>query len=173
MVQHLRNQISQINYRLNINADDYIVKRKNKQVASFPVTSVLKAKQKGRVEMDSTDGGEFESYLIADILDDSFGNENVEKYMECVRVLHESISVDRLAEATRQTNIYYNCQFGDTNGFSPEIILEVIQKMMEQEEALTEEMLDTFVSILNSGSHSLEVHGIADEVKKKRQQEIN
>jgi len=168
MVQHLRNQISQINYRLNINADDYIVKQKNKQVASFPVTSVLKAKQKGRMEMDSTDGGEFESYLISDILDDSFGNENVEKYMECVQVFDESISVDRLAESTRQTNIYYNCQFGDTNGFSAEIVLKVIQKMRELEETLTEEILDTFVAILNNGSHSLEVHGITNEVKKEK-----
>ena len=164
VVQYLRNQISQINGRLNIKATDYIIKNKNKQIASFPVESVLKAKQRGRIEMDCSDGGEFETYQISDILDDSFGNENVEKYMKKIQNSQENISVDTLANIVRNTNVYFNCNFGDVEGISAEKIVEIISTFLEHEERMSKEAIDAFVKVLVDNSQNENIKNIADNV---------
>ena len=164
LLQHLRSQIIGINNRLNIVADDYIIKNKNNQTASFPVESVLKAKQRGRIEMDSSDGGEFETYYISEILDDSFGNENIELYMEKVKSNKEKVSVDRLADIARHTNIYYQCFFDNSRGFTEDHVSKLVQEMLRHEETITAEVIDTLMNVLSTYEDSV-VNDITEKVK--------
>lgn len=77
--------ITQINSSTNCQAiEEYIEKRKKNQIAYLPLSSILKAKEKGYSEIWSTDGGEYESYSLNEIIDETFGEKSFNNAIEMV-----------------------------------------------------------------------------------------
>lgn len=78
--------IIQINVSINCQIlDEYIEKKKNNQIAHLPLSSILKAKEKGHSEIWSTDGGEYESYSLSELIGETIGEESVNNVIEIAK----------------------------------------------------------------------------------------
>ncbi|MCD8189362.1 MAG: ADP-ribosylation factor-like protein [Clostridiales bacterium] len=77
LLEILRNELRNINTDLNLEAEDVIVMQKNKQIAHFPVSAVLKAKDRNISALYSVDGGELEEYRVDEILGAAFDMDKV------------------------------------------------------------------------------------------------
>ena len=67
--------ITQINLSTNCHVvEEYVEKKKGQQIAHLPLSSILKAKEKGHSVIWSTDGGEYESYSLEELIGETFGS---------------------------------------------------------------------------------------------------
>lgn len=75
-LMYMLNLISEINISSNcFSIEEYIVRKKENQIAHLPISSIIKAKEKKLSEIWSTDDGEYEAYPLEELIGDTFGEE--------------------------------------------------------------------------------------------------
>lgn len=161
--------IAQINSRTNCRAvEEYVEKKKDKQIAHLPLSSILKAKEKGYSEIWSTDGGEYESYSLEELIGETFGEESINSVIE-LKENQNLNSYDAITEArARQNGIVPSiiCNFsgptyivqGDNTSIDNSLNAEQILSLMDRflnNPLLTEKALDELQEALGDEDSKL------------------
>lgn len=166
---YMREFITQINSSTNCRvAEEYVEQKKGKQTAHLPLGSILKAKEKGHCEIWSTDGGEYESYSLEELIGETFGEESINRVMELKETQNLS-SYDAITEVRARQNsivpsIIYNISgpayivHGDNtsidNGLNAEQILSFMDRFLNNP-SLTEKALDELQEALGDEDSKL------------------
>ena len=161
--------IAQINLSTNCRAvEEYVEKKKDKQIAHLPLSSILKAKEKGLSEIWSTDGGEYESYSLEELIGETFGEESINSAIE-LKENQNLNSYAAITEARALQNgvvppIVYNFSGpayivqGDNasidNGLNAEQILSLMDRFLNNP-LLTEKALDELQEVLGDEDSKL------------------
>lgn len=163
-LRYMLELITQINSNTNCRAvEEYVEKKKDKQTAHLPLSSILKAKEKGCSEIWSTDGGEYESYSLEELIGETFGEESINSVIELKENQNLS-SYDAITEARARQNravspIIYNFS-GTTyivqgdNGLNAEQVLSLLDRFLNNP-LLTEKALDELQEALGDEDSKL------------------
>lgn len=175
----LLNIIYEINLSTNCKVvEEYVEKKKNKQIAHLPLSSIFKAKERGISEIWSTDGGEYESYSLNELVGETFGDRIYNNAIEIVKN-NDIKACDAVIEARTYSNLFlneskddipasinYNYYFNDAvysvHGDNTSIHhnLDVNQMLSLMEEflnlpSLSEGALDELQEVLGDENHEL------------------
>lgn len=168
--------ITQINLSTNCQTiEEYVEKKKNNQIAHLPLSSILKAKEKGYSEIWSTDGGEYESYSLSELMGETFGEES---FNNAIKIVEENNlnPYEALVEARMRQNALTNDYqagiipaifniSGDAyfahrdnvstnNNFDAEQILSLMDRFLNNP-SLTENAIDEFQETLGDEDSEL------------------
>ena len=167
--------ITQINLCTNCQAiEEYIEKKKNNQIAHLPLSSILKAKEKRQSKIWSTDGGEYESYSLSELIDETFGKEsfnnvigiakdnNLEPYDVLMEArISQNINGFQNGLLSPNSNYFFgavNITYGDNtsinNNHDAEQILSLMDRFLNNP-SLTENALDELQEALGDEDSEL------------------
>ena len=119
-LEYMKKFIYRINLSMNCRAvEEYIEKRKNEQIAHLPLSSIRKAMERGYTEIWSTDGGEYESYPLEELIGEISGEVSVNSASELVENNPEFPPYDPPVEVQIPPNMSGN---GFQNGNIPPIV---------------------------------------------------